>query len=224
MKKYFLHEGSNQTGPFDIEELKGKNLRADTPVWYEGLENWTVIGSVEDLKGLIIPTPPPFETKKATPPPIQKQTSSKESLTKQKKSNSLGRWLIIIVSVIVLSIAGVYIYMLTQKQQKEDRKDFYKNSITSYVTAEINDYTYNELGGIYDLEVSVSNSTDYLVDKVVVKVYYIKANGNVWDTRLIEFNLLNPHSQKTIKMPDTNRGTSVKYEITSIESAALGLN
>jgi hypothetical protein len=80
------------------------------------------------------------------------------------------------------------------------------------------------LGGIYNLKISVNNNTDYLIDNVKVRVIYIKANGGVWDSRIIDFNLLSPHIKSTIKVPDTERGTSVKYEIVSIKSSAVGLN
>ena len=47
MKKYFLHDGSQQAGPFDIEDLSKKHLTKDTPIWYEGLGEWTTIGKLK---------------------------------------------------------------------------------------------------------------------------------------------------------------------------------
>lgn len=99
-----------------------------------------------------------------------------------------------------------------------------RNSITSYVTAERSDYQYSGLGGIYNSKISVNNNTDYLIDNVKVIVIYIKANGGVWDSRTVDFNLVGPQTKSTIKVPDTERGASVKYEIVSIKSSALGLD
>ena len=40
MKKYFLHTGTENSGPFDLDELKAKSITKTTPVWFEGMENW----------------------------------------------------------------------------------------------------------------------------------------------------------------------------------------
>ena len=63
MKKYFLHDGSRRTGPFNIEELRLKNLNEDTPVWFEGLKEWTIIGNVQELKNIIKVTTPQTTSK-----------------------------------------------------------------------------------------------------------------------------------------------------------------
>ena len=222
MKKYFLYDDS-QIGPFDIEDLKSKNLKRDTPVWFEGLKEWTTIGDVEELKGIITAIPPPFAVK------------TKISVDRPKQSSTLGRRLLILGVTIVLGLIGLYIYNQIQHQHyqnrrqeqvnvEEDTKEMLRINITSYVTAERSDYTYSQLGGIYNLKIFVTNSTDYLIDNVKVRVIYLKANGDVWDSRTIDFNLLDPHTKNTIKVPDTERGTSVKYEIVSIKSTALGVN
>jgi hypothetical protein len=58
MKKYFLHNGTTHEGPFDFEELKPKEITSNTPVWYDGLDDWTTAGNVEELRVLIKPTLP----------------------------------------------------------------------------------------------------------------------------------------------------------------------
>ena len=235
MKKFFLHDGSQQAGPFDIEQLKSKNLNSDTPIWFEGLDEWTTISKVDELKEIITATPPPFATKMASPPPVQKPAAQQRVLVDKPKQNSSGRRSLIIAGVVVLALIGFFIYNQIQHQQyqndrestinaQEDTKAMIKNNITSYVTAERNEYTYNELGGISNLKISVTNSTDYIIDIVKVKVIYIKANGEVWDSKIVDFNLLNPQTKSTIKVGDTDRGTSIQYEIVSIKSTALGLN
>ena len=236
MKKYYLHNGSEQEGPFDLEELKSKYLTKDTPIWFDQLTDWTTAGQIEELKGIVSSTPPPFTNKSTSPPFIQKPLSQQKlESVKPKKSSSVGRRILTLVGIVVLILVGIFIYNQLYYQRLEDErknrenaekniKETVKNNITSYVTAERNQYQYNELGGIYNLEISVNNNSDYLLDNVKVRVIYIKANGEVWDSRVIDFNLLDPHSKGTIKVPDTDRGTSVKYEITSIKSSALGLN
>lgn len=78
MKKYFLHNGKDQEGPFDINDLKVKNINADTPVWFEGISEWTTIKEVPELKSLIS-KPPPF---------IKKENKSEQKIhiTNQTKA------------------------------------------------------------------------------------------------------------------------------------------
>ena len=64
MAKYFIHDGQNEKGPLGIEQLKLEFLKNDTPIWYEGLDNWTTVEEVKELMDLIV--------SKQTPPPLKK--------------------------------------------------------------------------------------------------------------------------------------------------------
>lgn len=71
MKKYFLHNGTEQQGPFDLDDLKAKQIRKDTPIWYAGLPDWTTAEKIDELKDMLrTVTPPPFGAKQSVPPPI----------------------------------------------------------------------------------------------------------------------------------------------------------
>jgi hypothetical protein len=69
MKIYYLHDGANQSGPFNLQELQEKQINKDTPIWYEGLDEWTNAGEIAELKEIIKTTPPPI-AKKVIPPPV----------------------------------------------------------------------------------------------------------------------------------------------------------
>ena len=60
MKKYFLHNGTESSGPFDLEELKAKRITKTSPVWFEGMENWKTAGEIPELKTIFVLVPPPF--------------------------------------------------------------------------------------------------------------------------------------------------------------------
>lgn len=62
MKKYYLHIGTENSGPFDLEELKIKRITKKTPVWFEGLENWKYAEEIEELKSVFVVTPPPIHS------------------------------------------------------------------------------------------------------------------------------------------------------------------
>jgi hypothetical protein len=63
MKKYFIHDGKDQHGPFTIEELKLKGINSKSMIWFEGLTTWTEAQFIPELKEFIVATPPPFEKK-----------------------------------------------------------------------------------------------------------------------------------------------------------------
>ena len=64
MKKYYLHDTEKVIGPYDREELRFRNIKKDTPVWYEGLAEWTTVEKEPELKDLLDHTkPPPFSSK-----------------------------------------------------------------------------------------------------------------------------------------------------------------
>src|SRR4029079_13704331 len=52
MKKYFLHDGVNQQGPFTFEELRAKNITPKTQVWFDPMPAWKPAGEVDELKSL----------------------------------------------------------------------------------------------------------------------------------------------------------------------------
>lgn len=84
-------------------------------------------------------------------------------------------------------------------------------------------YQINAFGGINGLSITITNNTDYLLDKVLVSVRYIKANGEDWKKETINFTLIPPRTQMTLRAPDSDRETSIDYKIESISSSALGL-
>jgi len=58
MKLYYYSENGLQFGPFTIEELAIKNLKKETLVWYEGLDDWVSACKVDELKSILASTPP----------------------------------------------------------------------------------------------------------------------------------------------------------------------
>jgi hypothetical protein len=128
MTKYFLHDGNQEQGPFDIEQLKSKNLRNDTKIWHDGLDSWTTVGQLVELKHLVISTPPPLtkpvEEIKSTPPKMeqaqyaysnQNSNTYNEPIPEKKKSKPLP--LIIAGLLIVGSVIGWLVYQNTQNKE-----------------------------------------------------------------------------------------------------------
>src|SRR5450432_3636469 len=60
MKKYYLYDGATQHGPFNFEELKEKNISAETSIWFDPMPGWKPAGEIEELKDIVIHMPPVF--------------------------------------------------------------------------------------------------------------------------------------------------------------------
>ena len=58
-KEFYYLDSNEQKGPVGIDQLKIVGLKSDTLVWTEGLDDWKPAKEVEELKILLIKTPPP---------------------------------------------------------------------------------------------------------------------------------------------------------------------
>lgn len=145
------------------------------------------------------------------------QTTTVESVS----PNNSGLKRIILIGIMLIIGIGVY-YAFTQVSAQREKQNI-RNNILSYVTAETNNYQYSELGGIYNLVITIRNNTDYLLDNVRVEVTYIKKNGEVWQNVPFDFQMLPAQNVGTINVPNTSRGVRVICRIVSVRSMALGL-
>ena len=101
MKYYFL-KNRFRYGPVKFEDLKSKDIKKDTLVWYEGLKDWTKAGEIKELKELFKVKPPPIppppippptpaskkEFKTPTPPPLPKKKVIIEEVKEEIKEPS----------------------------------------------------------------------------------------------------------------------------------------
>lgn len=233
MYTFYVHDGHAQKGPYTIAELKEMNLKTDTLVWYDGVGDWTEAGKVEELNMLFVKIPPPLKkpenTRSSNTSLPEKSTSSKagEAIGKTVANSGTLRSVGLLAIVAILCYGGYHVYQSKQEDDRlnavETQKNYVRNNIHSLVTAGNSAYNISALGGIYGLSITVSNNTDYIMDKVRVMIRYIKANGETWKDEPLDFVLVGPHQTMELRAPDSDRGTSIDYKIVSIKSGALGL-
>ncbi len=60
MKKYFYSNTDEKHGPLSFDELKNENIKNDTMIWLEGLEDWTPASEIEEMKPILELKPPPI--------------------------------------------------------------------------------------------------------------------------------------------------------------------
>lgn len=234
MRKYFLHDGTNEKGPYSLEELAGQFITSKTKVWHEGLEEWITAGQIEELQSLI----------KHLPPPISGYPQSPSYFPEERKSYARYWWgTAIVLAVIVIGVL-IYKYSETSQavaslQQDLEQKDneaaerqrkneeltaknmAYRNNWEKYIGLVQGDYTYRELGGISGLDLTIKNNTEYRLARVEVQVAYIKTNGGLYKTETVLFENVKARSEMTLYAPDSDRGTSVEVRIKSISAPAF---
>ena len=50
MPRYFIHNGTEKEGPYEKDELRAKVIKPNTPVWCEGMMDWTEASKVDPLQ------------------------------------------------------------------------------------------------------------------------------------------------------------------------------
>ena len=60
MKKYFYSNDNQKNGPYSFEELKNKNIKQETLIWYEGLDDWTKASDSKEMTPILELIPPSF--------------------------------------------------------------------------------------------------------------------------------------------------------------------
>lgn len=62
--EYFIHNGKEQLGPFTLSELKSKNIKGNTLIWNNTLEDWVQAKELKELSDIL-------ENNFIQPPPIK---------------------------------------------------------------------------------------------------------------------------------------------------------
>lgn len=271
MKKFYIIKEQNQEGPFDIEQLKSLNIKKDTPVWYEGIENWTTAEKIEELKSILPSTvvPPKYEMPTQNnvttlPPKFNKTESSNNSQNFESNNkkivetkNNLKRN--ILIGALLIGVILIGLIVIASKNDNEysgessttvesadnpqdgntsydnssdserQRVNFaitqknmaYRNGWYEYITSQIGEYTYREIGGIDPFIVQVTNKTEYKMDNIDVDVEYIKSNGEVYETETLVFKNVAANSSLQLYSSGSDRGTSVRAQISNIGSSKM---
>ena len=258
MRKYFIHNGQTEMGPFEMEQLNTMQLKSETPVWFDGLQNWTTAGNIPELQSIInsYNLPPKFENPVSYKinPPIYTKPDYGTNINEQVKKNNTVRNIFFAFGIIAIVFLLGMLFLFTNTNDAPpynaegaeevidsaavvlenaepvrdeisaaltEKNRSLRNSIENYVGATTNYYTADPLGGLTNLDVSVTNNTEYLLDEVVVEVEYIKDTGGIYKTEIVSLYNIPANQDKFVSDPDSDRGTSVRVKLTNISSKAL---
>lgn len=117
MRQYYIYDGQTKKGPFDIEELKSQPLTKETPVWYEGLLNWTLAAEVAELAPYLhrngLSTPPPVPVEFSTKPAAKNDIlasfgDAQEIFVEQKRNRFLVPVIVLLLVAAVMAVVFFY--------------------------------------------------------------------------------------------------------------------
>lgn len=115
MKKYYLHTNNETFGPFDLEELKTRNVTEKTPVWFVGMEHWKTAGEIPELTSLFAVIPPPISSFSTTPttPKVEKKVEERKILGLSRNT------FFIIVGAVSLTTATIVFKSVQENRSRE---------------------------------------------------------------------------------------------------------
>ncbi len=113
--------------------------------------------------------------------------------------------------------------VVASQEKIPDPKPILRNEITAHnidqrLPITIHKYRTGFLGGISDLKISVANKSKMKIDRIKVLIEYLTPENKVVKTQSIDFENLSPGDSKTLEVPRTGRGSSVKCSIVSVRN------
>ena len=83
--EFYLHIDGEQKGPYEVTELLEHGMKADTPVWRNGMADWAEARTVTDIAWMVkpieAPKPPVYNTESAPPAYIPQQEPAQQHYT-----------------------------------------------------------------------------------------------------------------------------------------------
>jgi hypothetical protein len=106
----------------------------------------------------------------------------------------------------------------TVEEQTEMKTEIKQDNSPKLASVKSNNYERGAFGGIRNLELTVTNQSKYLLDKVIVELQYLKPSEEPLKSEKIVFRSIPVDGTSTIAVPPTNRGIKVAYKIIKVES------
>ncbi len=111
--KYYIAVNGKHEGPYEIEQLKEKNVAPDTYVWCEGMAEWKPASEVEEVRAAMVAsvssqTPPPFSGASVPPvPPVKPQYAQQAPPAESPKTWLVESILVTVFCCLPFGIVGI---------------------------------------------------------------------------------------------------------------------
>lgn len=96
--------------------------------------------------------------------------------------------------------------------------------LATMVSVKSNDYLVGSFGGIKNLQLTVTNTSEYKLERVTVELQYLKPRDEFLKAENIVFNSIAPGGSLTLAIPKSSRGVNVRYRVIRIESDEVSGN
>lgn len=227
MANYYIIVNNKQQGPYSIAQLRQLNITPQTPVWAQGMADWTIAARVDDLKPLFVIQKQPrnaerallytgvalaflsvialgiyfaiqYKESTANSTNPSTDTATVEALTPNPFNKD---------SADAAFKAAEETRLRTEKERsmRQAREGFY----TQY-NIKVKSYKTDVLGGISDVFIEVTNASNYTINSLTFVINYYKSNGDVWLSEELTATNIAPQSTQLVQGPNTERGTKVE--------------
>lgn len=219
MRKYFLHNGTEQQGSFSIDDLKARNIKKETPVWCEGMTDWTPAGNVEELKNIFEQsTPPPFGKQSSSPPPPPPKSETKLSpqpVSPIKKKSSSKTVLLTVLGIVIGATFAIAALLFIANRHNGDTStslDTYQEKLMTVEEMERADpakfldasgtYRENFWGDAFKVDGTILNNATVAnyKDVVVEVVFYSGTDTELDRKRYTIYDFFPAHSKKAFRL------------------------
>ncbi len=123
MKTYYIHNGKENSGPFDLEELKEKKITKTTLVWFEGMDQWSHAGDIDELKSFFVVIPPPL--KNIPQLPKENKEVSRKTILGLEKNYFFIALVIFILVIVTLTFNNYQENRSLDFEQKNRQTEFH---------------------------------------------------------------------------------------------------
>ncbi len=102
---------------------------------------------------------------------------------------------------------------------EKEHKPVSKNNWAKVVTVSSNEYKKVPLGGIRNLQLTVTNHSAQPIQEVIVELQYLRPNDVPAKTENIVFKSIASNESATVRVADTNRGVKIAYRVLQVQPA-----
>jgi len=132
MAKYYIHLNNQQGGPYTIDQLKDLDLKTDTPIWHEGLSEWTIVSKIPEVNRILHSTPPPLNAStesRQTPPQM-------DYIDDTPKSKKVLHYIITLLILGAIAFGGFYFFYWNAQEDYSSSNYSTTSPSTSYTSPE----------------------------------------------------------------------------------------
>lgn len=165
MKQYYYAIGSEQKGPFTLEELAKEKITKSTQIWFDGLDGWKAAGEVEELKDILKSVPPPLH-------PVNLVKDEKATDAKKNKKKYIKITLISAIVVVLITVVSLIVVSNYKQAVREGVSDKMREYETELPSPPIEEQEPKPLMKVQLLDKECQQPKDYLSGKMGYKPVY----------------------------------------------------